>query len=91
MKEERRVLHFTPFIDFAGGNRSMTTLLAAAVQRGPVAACVPLKVALADEIRSAGVETFTSFKAEHLPRWRLRRIPGNFLGLFRQCAHFSLI
>jgi len=67
----------------------MATLVEAAVRLGPTTALVPIEGALADSMRVGGAEVHTSFHSEHLPSWRIRRIPGNFWGLFQAVRKFK--
>lgn len=83
-----RVLHFSPFLELSGANRSMLELLRTAACHGPVGLVTLASGSLADAATAAGVEVFPATSSVSLPKGRLSRVSAGLLALERACRRF---
>lgn len=84
-----RVLHFSPFLELSGANRSMLELLRVAASRGPVALATLASGPLADEAASMGVDVFPATRKEELPKARVQRVGSGLWALDRGVRRFK--
>ncbi len=65
-----RVLHYSPFTQLSGANRSMLTLVRALAKRGPVFVLVSADNAVAQEARRTGAIVQCVYKGQDIPNTR---------------------
>lgn len=83
-----RVLHFSPFLELSGANRSMLELLRESARHAPTGLVAMGSGALRDEAEAAGVEVFSPSRRDAVSLSRPIRLSETFTSLLRGVIKF---